>query len=153
MQLFLLQQAHWLTTLHVISVIAWMAAQLYLPRLFVYHAGAVPGGELSETLKIMERRLLKAIMTPAMLATLIFGVLLVWAKPDLATQLWFHVKMFAVLVLIVTHGLGARAVRRFAQDENTWSPRAYRILNEVPTAALIVAVVCVIGLRVYPVFI
>ena len=152
MQTFLLQNANWLTTFHVIAVLSWMAAQLYLPRLFVYHADAEVGGELSETLKIMERRLLKAIMTPAMIATLVFGFLLVWAKPGLAGELWFSIKMLAVLVLLGTHGLCARSVRLFREDQNQRSARFYRFMNEVPTLAMIIAVVCVIGLRVYPTF-
>ena len=152
MQTFLLTYAPWLTVFHVIAVIAWMAAQLYLPRLFVYHVGAEKGGELSETFKLMERRLLKAIMTPAMIATLIFGVLLLWAKPSLTVQLWFHIKMLAVVILLVTHGLCARLVRVFAEDRNHRSAAFYRILNEVPTFALILAVICVIAVRTYPAF-
>ena len=150
---FLLQNAHWLTTLHVISVIAWMAAQLYLPRLFVYHVTARLGGELSETLKVMERRLLRAIMTPAMIASLVFGLLLVWAKPGLVFQGWFHLKFLAILVLLGTHGYSAKMVRLFSQDQNQRSARFYRILNEIPTVAMVLAVCAVIGLRVYPVFI
>lgn len=147
MQLFLFEYAKWITAFHVISVIAWMAPQLYLPRLFVYHVEAESGGELSETLKVMERRLLKAIMTPAMIATLVFGGLLIWAKPDLAAQTWFLVKMLAVVVLAGTHGLCARYVRIFANDQNTRSARFYRFMNEVPTVAMIIAIVCVIALR------
>ncbi len=153
MQTFLLEQAHWISVLHVLAVISWMAAQLYLPRLFVYHCQATIGGEASTMLKLMERRLLKFIMTPAMIASLIFGLLLVWAKPNLATQSWFSLKMMAVFVLFATHGLCARAVRQFALDQNLRSVRFYRILNEVPTLAMILALVCVIGLRAYPAFI
>ena len=153
MQMVLLTYANWLTAFHVIAVIAWMAAQLYLPRLFVYHVTAEPGGELSETLKVMERRLLKAIMTPAMLATLVFGFLLLWAKPNLATELWFHVKLLAIVVLLATHMMGAKTVKIFAADANRRSARFYRVLNEVPTIAMIVAVICVLALRSYPFFI
>ncbi len=133
----------WIKAAHVISVIAWMAALLYLPRLFVYHCDAETGSELSETLKIMERRLLKAIMTPAMLSTWIFGfwaasVLNVWADT------WFIVKLVAVLVLSGMHMAYAKWQKAFANDTNEKSQRFYRISNEVPAVLMIVIVIMVI---------
>lgn len=139
----------WIKAFHVIAVIAWMAAQLYLPRLFVYHATAVPRGELSETLKLMESRLLRWIMTPALVATLVFGFAMTWLNPSLWSHGWFHVKLFAVLILLGVHGLSAKAVRQFAADQNQRSARFYRILNEVPTLALSVAVIAVIVRRLW----
>lgn len=149
MQNFLLDHYSWIVTLHVIAVISWMAAQLYLPRLFVYHVSASPGGELSETLKVMERRLLKAIMTPAMIASLIFGILLLWAKPQYVTENWFMLKFLALITLFATHGLCARNVRQFQKDENLKSARYFRVLNEIPTVALILLISAVIGVRGY----
>ena len=137
----------WFKALHIIAVVAWMAAQLYLPRLFVYHCAAKPGGELSETLKIMERRLLKAIMTPAMIATWVFALAMIWITPAVVMGSWFVVKMIAVFALMASHGLCAKWVKEFAADQNTRPARFYRIMNEVPTVALIVAVFAVVVLR------
>jgi putative membrane protein len=133
----------WLKALHIISVIAWMAGMLYLPRLFVYHAAAKPGGELSETLKVMERRLLRAIVNPAMLATWGFGIALaatqgLWGAP------WLHAKLLLVLLLSGLHGLLARWRRDFEQDANRRSQRFYRLANEVPTILLIGIVLLVV---------
>lgn len=137
----------WLKALHIISVVAWMAAQLYLPRLFVYHVTATVGGEASETFKVMERRLLKAIMTPAMIATWVFALGMLWLVPSHLMQPWFYVKMASVVALMATHGLCAKTVRLFAADLNTRSARFYRFVNEVPTVALIIAVFAVVVLR------
>lgn len=133
----------WIKAAHVISVIAWMAALLYLPRLFVYHCGAESGSDLSETLKIMERRLMKAIMTPAMIATWIFGIwtaglLNVWA------DVWFNIKFVGVIALTIAHILCARWLKDFANDRNTRSPKFFRIMNEVPAVLMIVIVIMVV---------
>lgn len=135
----------WIKALHVIAVIAWMAGLLYLPRLFVYHVGAAPGSVQSETFKVMERRLLRAIMNPAMVAVFLFGGLLL-ATPGLVDwhQGWIHLKLVAVGILTVAHHLLARRRKEFAADRNTRPARYYRILNEVPTLAMIVIVVAVI---------
>lgn len=133
----------WVKSIHVLAIIAWMAALLYLPRLMVYHASATPGSETSETFKVMERRLLKAIATPAMIASWIFGLWLVWLLNAWA-QPWMHVKFTMVIGLSLMHGLMARWVRTFANDENVRTPRFYRIANEVPTVLMIVAVIMVI---------
>jgi putative membrane protein len=133
---------HYLTikALHVIAMTAWMAAMFYLPRLFVYHAGAPKGGELSETLKIMEMRLLRYIANPAMIVTLILGYWLLKADVSVMQAGWMHVKLTAVLGMIIVHGLLARHRKQFLQDRNQKPARYYRILNEVPTVLLIVIV-------------
>jgi protoporphyrinogen IX oxidase len=130
----------WIKAFHIIAVIAWMAGMLYLPRLFVYHASAKPGSEQSETFKVMERRLLKAIMTPAMLATWALGIVLMLQGQFLAAT-WLHIKLTLVLAMTVLHGMFARWTRDFAADRNTRSPKFYRIANEIPTVLLIVIVI------------
>jgi protoporphyrinogen IX oxidase len=137
----------WTKALHVLAIVAWTAGLLYLPRLYVYHAErGTTGSELSETFKVMERRLLRAIMNPAMIATWVLGLALL-ATPgivDLRTDGWIHVKLAAVLVLTGFHHWLARRRKDFADDANRMSPRRYRMLNELPTLALIVIVVMVI---------
>jgi len=132
----------WLKALHIIAVIAWMAGMLYLPRLFVYHAMAKPKSEVSETLKTMERRLFNFIMMPAMLITWIVGIFLLEGKWLGAG--WFHAKFVAVLAMTVLHGLFARWVNEFQADRNKHSDKFYRIINEIPTALLIVIVILVV---------
>ena len=130
----------WILAFHIISVIAWMAGMLYLPRLFVYHASAKAGSEQSETFKVMERRLLKAIMTPAMIATWLLGIVLVLQGGWLGAA-WFHIKIGLVLVMTVLHGLFSHWTHEFALDRNTRSPKFYRITNEIPTVLLIAIVI------------
>jgi len=134
---FLVGGYPWFKALHIISVIAWMAAMLYLPRLFVYHVAAPRGGELSETLKVMERRLSRAIMGPAMLATLIFGILMFVANPALFSQGWMHGKLALLLGMFVMHALFARWRRFFAEDRNRHGDKFYRMMNEIPTLLMI----------------
>lgn len=135
----------WIKALHVISVIAWMAGLLYLPRLFVYHAQAERGSPMSETFKVMERRLLKAIMTPAMLASLVFGVVLaLHLSPGLWASGWWHGKVACVLALMAMHMMMARWQREFAEDRNTRPPRFYRFANEVPTVIMVAIVIFVV---------
>ena len=135
----------WIKTLHIISVIAWMAGLLYLPRLFVYHVDAKPGSELSETLKIMERRLLKLIMNPAMLASFFFGILLLLGLGQAAwSAAWLHVKLFLVGGLLVAHMTMGRWRRKFAEDRNTRPQKFYRIANEVPTVLMAGIVIFVV---------
>jgi putative membrane protein len=129
----------WLKAFHIIAVIAWMAGMLYLPRLFVYHCGAEVESKQSETFKVMERRLLKIIINPAMLVTWALGLWLVWVGSWLNAG-WLQAKIVLVLVLSGLHGLLVRWVRDFGQDQNRHSARFYRIINEVPTV-LIVAIV------------
>ncbi len=132
-----------LKTLHLVSLISWMAAMLYLPRLFVYHAEAGPGTPQAETFKTMERRLLRGIATPAMLATWIFGLWLAWEIGALRDG-WLHAKLALVLVLTGLHGMLAGAVRRFAADRDTHTPRYWRIVNEVPAVLMLVIVALVV---------
>jgi putative membrane protein len=139
---FVVGHYSWIKALHVIAVIAWMAGLLYLPRLFVYHCGAKAGSEWSETLKAMERRLLRAIMNPAMVATWIFGLALLSAQ-DLG-QAWLHAKLVCVAAMTWLHHVFARWRKDFAADRNARSRRFYRIANEAPTLLLIAIVVLVI---------
>ncbi len=142
---FLLHLYPWTKALHIVSLIAWMAAMLYLPRLFVYHCTVAPGSEASELFKVMERRLYKLIMTPAMLATFGFGILLA-LTPGLVDWHagWFYVKIAAVLGLGGVHGAMGKWRRGFLHDANTRPQRFFRIANEVPTALMLVAVVMVV---------
>jgi putative membrane protein len=135
----------WIKALHIISVIAWMAGLLYLPRLFIYHVDAEPGSELSETLKIMERRLLKFIMNPAMAASFIFGIILLLGLGEASWSTgWLHVKLLLVAALLVAHMAMGRWRREFAEDRNTRPQKFYRIANEVPTVLMIAIVILVV---------
>ena len=133
----------WIKALHIIAVIAWMAGMLYLPRLMVYHTMAQPGSETSETFKVMERRLLKAIINPAMVVTWLAGLYLAWSGGWFADP-WFHAKLTLVLILSGVHGMMSRWVKDFAADRNTRSTRYYRIANEVPTVLMIGIVILVV---------
>jgi putative membrane protein len=134
---------HWILAFHIISMIAWMAGMLYLPRLFVYHCDAEVGSVQSETFKTMERRLLKGIVNPAMIATWVFGLTLVWLGDWLKAP-WLHLKLVLVIVMSGIHGMLARYVRDFAADRNRHPQRFYRIINEVPTLLLIGIVLLVV---------
>jgi putative membrane protein len=131
----------WIKAFHIIAVIAWMAGMLYLPRLFVYHCAAEPGSVQSETFKVMERRLLRGIINPAMVATWVFGLWLAWLGPDSRygwfNTGWLQAKLVLVLALSAAHGLLARWRKDFAADRNRHSQRFYRIINEVPTILMI----------------
>ncbi len=133
----------WIKSLHVMSIIAWMAGLLYLPRLFVYHCGAAAGSEMSETFKVMERRLLRAIMTPAMILAWITGLTLA-VQAGFFTAGWMHFKLLLVLIMSGAHGYMSRCVRTFAADANMRSHKFYRVLNEVPTLLMLAVVVAVI---------
>src|SRR5262245_1224780 len=122
----------WLKAFHVMAVITWMAGMFYLPRLFVYHADAAPGSQMSETFKVMEQRLLTVIMRPAIAAVWLSGLALVYFG-GFWTDGWFHAKFALVIAMSGLHGYLAGCVRRFAADQNTKDGRFYRILNEVPT--------------------
>ena len=135
----------WIKALHILSVIAWMAGLLYLPRLFVYHAAARLGSSASETFKGMERRLLRGIMMPAMIATYVFGVLLALTPGVVDWRAgWIYAKLAAVLALTVFHVLLARWRRDFAADRDRHSARFFRFINEVPTLLLIAIVILVV---------
>jgi putative membrane protein len=133
----------WIKALHVIAVIAWMAGMLYLPRLFVYHCGAEPGSRQSETFKLMERRLLKAIINPAMVVTWLAGIYLALAGQWFSAG-WLHGKLVLVIALSGLHGFLARWVKDFAADRNTLDQRFYRLINEVPTGLMIGIVILVV---------
>ena len=130
----------WFKALHIISVIAWMAGMLYLPRLFVYHAEAARGSEASETFKIMERRLLKAVINPSMILVFLTGFILVYLTGDWRDG-WWQAKFILVVGLAGLHGYFARCVRSFAEDRNERPARFYRFLNEAPTILMIFIVV------------
>jgi|SRR6185369_12540547 len=133
----------WIKAAHVISVIAWMAGMLYLPRLYVYHAGVKPGSELSETFKVMERRLMRAIINPAMMATWVFGATLVYLGHHW-TEGWFHAKFALVLLMQIVHAGYSKWRKQFAADQNRHDAKFYRLMNEVPTLLLIGIVILVI---------
>ena len=139
-----MDQYLWIKALHVISVIAWMAGMLYLPRLFVYHAAAERGSELSETLKVMERRLLRAIVNPAMIASFGFGIWMLVLVPEYLTSTWFLVKAAALLAMGAVHGAFSKWRKEFAEDRNLRPARFYRIANEVPAVLMFVIVLMVI---------
>ena len=135
----------WCKALHIIAIISWMAGMLYLPRLFVYHAGCKKNSAESELLKVMEKKLLKIIVTPAMIASFIFGILLI--LNDYSYYLksgWLHIKLFLVFILAAIHGYLSKTVQVFAQDMNQNSEKFYRILNEVPTLLMILIVILVV---------
>jgi putative membrane protein len=133
----------WIKALHIIAVIAWMAGMLYLPRLYVYHCAAEPGSQQSETFKVMERRLLRAIINPAMIAAWAFGLMLV-ADLDLWAEPWMHGKFALALAMSFVHAAFARWRRHFANDANRHTARFYRIMNEVPTVLMIGIVILVV---------
>jgi protoporphyrinogen IX oxidase len=133
----------WLKAFHVIAVIAWMAGMLYLPRLFVYHCMAAIGSPQSDTFKMMERRLLRAIINPAMVATWVLGLWLAWDGGFLRAG-WLHGKLVLVLILSGLHGFLAGCVRKFAEDRNVRSQKFYRILNEVPALLMVGIVILVV---------
>lgn len=128
---------------HVVAVISWMAGLLYLPRLFVYHSEAEPGGEASRLFKVMERRLLRGIMNPAAAASVIAGAWLAW-EAHLWSDIWFQLKAILVLALLAVHVFLAASARAFEMDANTHSGRFYRIVNEVPAVLMLGIVALVI---------
>lgn len=133
----------WIKAFHIMAVIAWMAALLYLPRLMVYHADAAIGSAQSETFKIMERRLLRGIMTPSMIVTWILGLYLAWSGFAFKGG-WLHGKILLVVILSGMHGFLAGRVRAFAQDRNDKSARFYRMINELPAVAMALIVILVV---------
>ena len=132
----------WIKALHLIAVIAWMAGLLYLPRLFVYHCEAPPGSELARTFEVMERRLLRAIMNPAMVAVWVFGGAMLWVQNW--SQGWLHAKLALIMVLTWLHHAMAGWRKDFAAGHNRHSAKFYRIINETPTAIMVGIVILVI---------
>lgn len=142
MQDFLADHYLWIKSLHLIAVISWMAGIFYLPRLYVYHAEAEKGSELSETFKIMERKLLKIIMNPAMIAAWVLGLLMLHINPEVMSgQGWMHAKLTLVLLMSGFHGYLARTRKVFLRDENKKSHKFYRKINEIPTLLMMAIVI------------
>lgn len=131
-----------LKILHLFSLTAWMAGMFYLPRLYVYHAGLAPGSEASETFKVMERKLIKLIMTPAMIATWIFGIGLIHS---VGLAGWLYVKIVLVLAMSAIHGFLAKLRKDFEADRNTRTDRYYRVLNEIPTVLFVLILILVVA--------
>jgi putative membrane protein len=133
----------WLRALHIMAFAAWMAGLWYLPRLFVYHSQVMPGSEASEKYKLMERRLLRGIATPAMVATIAFGVVLAMFQGQWSAG-WLHAKTALVALLVLSHVVMAGFVRKFAADRRPASERTFRWFNEVPTLLFIGIVLLVV---------
>jgi protoporphyrinogen IX oxidase len=133
----------WIKALHVIAVISWMAALLYLPRLYVYHAGVDAGSETSDTFKIMERRLLRFIANPAMIVAWGAGLYLLVTGGWMA-QGWMHAKLLLVILMSGYHGWCAATMKRFARDANIKNPRYFRFANEIPTLLMVAVVIAVV---------
>ena len=133
----------WIKAFHVLAVISWMAGMLYLPRLFVYHAEVGPSTPQSETFKVMEQRLLRVIINPAMTITWVLGLWLAWKGFGFSGG-WLHLKLLLVIAMSGLHGYFSKAVRLFAEDRNEKSTKHWRIMNEAPTVLLIVIVVLVV---------
>jgi putative membrane protein len=130
----------WLLAFHILAVIAWMAGMLYLPRLFVYHTQTIPGASDSERFKVMERKLLKRIINPSMIAVWILGLILAWVTRAYMEH-WLQIKFVLVLVMSGVHGLYVRWVKDFAADRNRHGERFYRIVNEAPAVLLVFIVI------------
>jgi putative membrane protein len=139
-----IMEYEWIKALHLISVFAWMAGMLYLPRLYVYHAQVDPGSPTSEMFKAMERRLLRGIINPAMIASWGFGIWMLALYPEFLHQAFMQVKFAMVAIMQVLHALLSYYRRQFAKDQNTRSPRFFRIINEIPIVLIAVIVVMVI---------
>ena len=135
----------YIKSLHLLSVISWMVGLLYLPRLFVYHSQTHIGSVQAETFKVMERRLLKAIMTPAMIASFVFGLWLIALNHGLIYETWFQIKFVAVTLMAGIHGKFSKMRRLLENDEKPLSSRAYRFWNEVPTFLMIIIVVMAVA--------
>jgi protoporphyrinogen IX oxidase len=133
----------WIKAAHVVAVMSWMAGLLYLPRLFIYHCDAPVGSVQSETFKVMERRLIDIIMTPAMIVSWMLGLWLGW-KGGFFSSGWFHVKLLAVVALSGAHGYLSASASKFAADENVKPTRHWRLINEVPTLLMVAIVILVV---------
>ncbi|MFL2844752.1 MAG: protoporphyrinogen oxidase HemJ [Candidatus Puniceispirillaceae bacterium] len=139
-----------ITSLHILSVISWMVGLLYLPRLFVYHADTEIGTVRAETFKVMERRLLKAIMTPAMICSFIFGIWLISLNHALLFEVWFQIKLAAVLAMAACHGKFSKMRRLLENDIQPLSSKVYRVWNEIPTVLMVIIIFLAILKPSYP---
>ena len=139
---FLGQYYLWLKAVHIIFIISWMAGMFYLPRLYVYHTQTTPGSEADETFKVMERKLLRVIMNPAMIVSFITGILLIitTGAGGPGTGYWMHVKLVLVLAMGAVHGMLSSHRKAFERGENQKSEKYFRMLNEVPTVLMIAIV-------------
>ena len=144
MMMFLSNNILWIRAFHVIAVIAWMSGMLYLPRLFVYHTEVAAGSAESERFKVMEKKLLRMIMNPAMIAVWLFGLLQIWLIPGIMDEGWLQAKLTLVLIMSGLYGYFAMCVKKFARDANDKSAKFYRILNEVPAVLMALIVILVI---------
>ena len=139
---FFLNHIEWLRAFHICFVIFWMAGLLYLPRLFVYHSKAVPRGELDETLKIQELKLMRIIMNPAMIIAFILGMILIFAQVELMkTSIWLHIKLVFVFLLMGYHGFLSKMRKKFAAGERPKSEKFFRLINEIPAIFTIIIVI------------
>ena len=134
---------HWIKAAHIIAIICWMAALLYLPRLMVYHVSAETGSVQSETFKVMERRLMRGIANPSMIATWVFGLMLAYVL-DAWSMGWFHAKVALVIAMTVIHHMAVRWMKAFQKDENRHSAKYYRIANEMPAVLMLGIVILVV---------
>jgi len=135
----------WIKAFHIIAVISWMAGLLYLPRLFVYHSAVAINSEQSETFKLMERRLLRVIMNPAMIISLVLGLILIAnSYPEITFDGWFHIKMLGVVGLIIVHMKLAKIRKNFDLNINNHSQKYFRYLNEIPTILMVIVVIMVV---------
>lgn len=141
----LLNHYLWIQALHIIAVICWMAVLLYLPRLFIYHCDAPVGSDQSETFKVMEKRLIRYIGGPSMIAVWLFGVLMLIANPDLMSQGWMHVKLTCVIAMTGAHHVFLKYMKKFAADANIKSAKFYRVANEIPTILMVVIVLMAVA--------
>lgn len=132
-------------SIHILSVISWMVGLLYLPRLFVYHSQTQIGSVQAELFKVMERRLLKAIMTPAMIVSFVFGLWLIVLNQELVYETWFQIKALAVFLMAGVHGKFAKMRRLMENDEKPLSQKTYRIWNEIPTVLMIIIVIMAVA--------
>ncbi len=135
----------WIKGLHIIAVISFMAGMLYLPRLFIYHIEAPKGSQMSETFKVMERKLLRYIINPAFIAALLLGGLMFWANPSLFSGGWMHAKLGLLLLMGGVHGLFSKWRKEFERDENVRSDKFYRVWNEIPTVLMIAIVLLAVA--------
>ena len=145
MQTFLLENYLWLKALHVISLIAWMAGMFYLPRLFAYHAENISETVQAKTFQIMEARLLRIIMNPAMIATWIFGALMLYANTGLMELGWMHVKLTGVVLMTGLHMVFAKWRKNLLNGKNIKTPKFYKLWNEAPTILMVIIVIMAVA--------
>jgi len=142
---FILDYYEYFKAIHIVAVISWMAALLYLPRLFVYHVRAKKDSELDKTLKIMEEKLFKIIMNPAMAVALVFGLLMLFAQGMGSYGKWMHAKLFVLIFMFGFHGVCSKWRKVFAQNKNVKSEKFYRMANEIPAVLMVIIVILAVA--------